>query len=219
MSFLDRRRAAVEDLLADVPDEVRPMTPRHLEVVPRPAQRAVPKLKKSTRARGVPRRHRRAQDLGLAPHPGRGRERHRALRVLRPGRQARLCHRPRLAVPSAWHPRGCHAEDPPAPLLGKRRLDRGLCPPLPRRGRLRKHQELQDRERPTRLDPCRRPREDRPHGLIAQAAANLRCLRAWAARTGDRTDPLTHLDPEDYGFEEIDPAAAPPASTGPPLAA
>ena len=55
--------------------------------------------------------------------------------------------------------------------------------------------------------------------VIAQAAANLRCLRAWAARTGDRTDLLTHLDPEDLGFEEIDPAAAPPASTGPPAAA
>ena len=55
--------------------------------------------------------------------------------------------------------------------------------------------------------------------VIAQAAANLRCLRAWAARTGDRTDPLTHLDPEDHGLEEIDPAAASPASTGLPLAA
>ena len=55
--------------------------------------------------------------------------------------------------------------------------------------------------------------------VIAQAAANLRCLQAWAARTGDRTDSLTHLDPEDDGFEEIDPAAAPPASTGPPAAA
>jgi hypothetical protein len=55
--------------------------------------------------------------------------------------------------------------------------------------------------------------------VIAQAAANLRCLRAWAARTGDRTDSLTHLDPEDYGFEEIDQATAPPASTGPPAAA
>jgi hypothetical protein len=55
--------------------------------------------------------------------------------------------------------------------------------------------------------------------VIAQAAANLRCLRAWAARTGDRTDSLTHLDPEDDGLEEIDPAAAPPASTGPPPAA
>ena len=52
--------------------------------------------------------------------------------------------------------------------------------------------------------------------VIAQAAANLRCLRAWAARTGDRTDPLTWADPEDHGFEEIDPAAVPPDSTGPP---
>ncbi len=55
--------------------------------------------------------------------------------------------------------------------------------------------------------------------VIAQVAANLRCLRAWAARTGDRTDSLTRLDPEDHGFEEIGPAAAPPASTGPPAAA
>ncbi len=55
--------------------------------------------------------------------------------------------------------------------------------------------------------------------VIAQAAANLRCLRVWAARTGDRTDFLTRPDPEDYGFEEIDPAAAPPASTGRPAAA
>ncbi|MDA8297564.1 MAG: hypothetical protein M0004_13445 [Actinomycetota bacterium] len=36
------------------------------------------------RARGVPRRDRRAQDLGVPPHPGCRRERHRALRVPRP---------------------------------------------------------------------------------------------------------------------------------------
>ncbi len=51
--------------------------------------------------------------------------------------------------------------------------------------------------------------------VIARAATNLRCLRAWAARTRDRSDPITHLDPEDDGFEEIDQATAPPARTGP----
>lgn len=53
---------------------------------------------------------------------------------------------------------------------------------------------------------------------VAQAAANLRCLRTWAERTGDRTDRLTWADPEDHGFEEIDPGSAIPA-TGPPQAA
>lgn len=52
--------------------------------------------------------------------------------------------------------------------------------------------------------------------VIAQAAANLRCLRVWAARTGDRTDPLTWDDPEDYGFEELDRSGQP--ATGPPAA-
>lgn len=55
--------------------------------------------------------------------------------------------------------------------------------------------------------------------VIAQAAANLRLLRAWAARTGDRTDPLTALDPEDHGFEEIEPAAGGTGATSPPAAA
>lgn len=41
--------------------------------------------------------------------------------------------------------------------------------------------------------------------VIAQVAANLRCLRQWAQRTGDRTDPLTWEDPEDHGFEELGP--------------
>ena len=53
---------------------------------------------------------------------------------------------------------------------------------------------------------------------VAQAAANLRCLRTWAERTGDRTDRLTWADPEDHGFEEIDPGSTNPA-TGPPRAA
>lgn len=53
---------------------------------------------------------------------------------------------------------------------------------------------------------------------VAQAAANLRCLRTWAERTGDRTDRLTWADLEDHGFKEIDPGTANPA-TGPPQAA
>ena len=56
--------------------------------------------------------------------------------------------------------------------------------------------------------------------VIAQAAANLRCLCGPGRRApGTAPTRLTHLDPEDYGLEEIDPAAAPPASTGPPAAA
>jgi hypothetical protein len=58
--------------------------------------------------------------------------------------------------------------------------------------------------------------------VVAQAAANLGCLRTWRTwrtwriwRTGDRTDRLTWADPEDHGFEEIDPGSANPA-TGPP---
>jgi hypothetical protein len=54
--------------------------------------------------------------------------------------------------------------------------------------------------------------------VVAQAAANLRCLRTWAERTGDRTDRLSWADPEDHGFEEIEPGGANPA-TGPPQAA
>lgn len=55
--------------------------------------------------------------------------------------------------------------------------------------------------------------------VIAQAAANLRLLRSWAQRTGDLTDPLTWPDPDDHGFEELDPAAGGVGSTSPPLAA
>lgn len=53
---------------------------------------------------------------------------------------------------------------------------------------------------------------------IAQVAANLRLLRGWAARTGDRTDALTALDPEDHGFEELEPGTGGPGITSPPLA-
>lgn len=49
----------------------------------------------------------------------------------------------------------------------------------------------------------------------AAVAMNLRLLRAWAQRTGDHTDPLTTPDPDDHGFEELEPAGGPPA-TGPP---
>lgn len=55
--------------------------------------------------------------------------------------------------------------------------------------------------------------------VIAQAAANLRLLRSWAQRTGDLTDPLTRPDPDDHGFEELDPATGGAGNTSPPLAA
>jgi hypothetical protein len=55
--------------------------------------------------------------------------------------------------------------------------------------------------------------------VIAQAAANLRLLRVWARRTGDYTDPLTMPDPEDHGFEEIDPTAGALGPNAPPVAA
>jgi hypothetical protein len=40
--------------------------------------------------------------------------------------------------------------------------------------------------------------------VIAQAAANLRLLRAWADRTGDHTDELTKPDPPSHGHEELE---------------
>lgn len=55
--------------------------------------------------------------------------------------------------------------------------------------------------------------------VMAQMATNVRLLRGWAERTGDRTDPVCRADPPDYGFEELGPEAAPPPATGPPLAA
>ena len=55
--------------------------------------------------------------------------------------------------------------------------------------------------------------------LVIAQAANLRLLRSWAKRTGDYTDPLTRPDPDDHGFEELDPTAGGVGATGPPLAA
>ena len=55
-------------------------------------------------------------------------------------------------------------------------------------------------------------------GCVA-AAANLRTLRAWAARTGDHTDPLTVIDPVSAGFEELEPDVGAAGILGPPLAA
>lgn len=54
---------------------------------------------------------------------------------------------------------------------------------------------------------------------VAVAAANLRLLRAWAAEAGDHTDPLTSLDPDYTGFEELTPVTGPATATGPPPAA
>ncbi len=55
-------------------------------------------------------------------------------------------------------------------------------------------------------------------GCVA-AAANLRTLRAWAARTGDHRDPLTVIDPVSAGFEELEPDCGATGIHGPPLAA
>jgi hypothetical protein len=55
-------------------------------------------------------------------------------------------------------------------------------------------------------------------GCVA-AAANLRTLRAWSARTGDHTDPLTAIDPVSAGFEELELDAGAAGILGPPLAA
>ena len=35
-------------------------------------------------------------------------------------------------------------------------------------------------------------------------AANIRLIRQWSRRTGDVTDPLSELMPENFGFEELD---------------
>ena len=58
-----------------------------------------------------------------------------------------------------------------------------------------------------------------PMLVCAVAAANLRLLRVWAARVGDFTDPLSVPDPEDDGFEELEPEVGAAGITGPPLAA
>ena len=55
----------------------------------------------------------------------------------------------------------------------------------------------------------------------AIAATNIKLLRAWSARTGDVTDPLCAPDPEDHGFEELQPelVASGTGNTSPPTAA
>lgn len=55
----------------------------------------------------------------------------------------------------------------------------------------------------------------------AIAAINIRLLRTWSARTGDITDPLCAPDPEDHGFEELQPdlIASGTGNTSPPTAA
>ncbi|MDX6244516.1 MAG: hypothetical protein QOE76_2239 [Frankiales bacterium] len=47
-------------------------------------------------------------------------------------------------------------------------------------------------------------------------AANLRLLRKWATRVGDHTDPLTTLDPEHPGFEELTQDTGATGILGPP---
>ena len=50
-------------------------------------------------------------------------------------------------------------------------------------------------------------------------ATNIRLLRKWADRTGDRTHPLTAVDPVDHGFEERDADGNPDLALAPPVAA
>lgn len=50
-------------------------------------------------------------------------------------------------------------------------------------------------------------------------AANLRLLRKWADRVGDHSDPVTAVDREDEGFEEIRTSTGGAGILGPPLAA
>jgi hypothetical protein len=53
----------------------------------------------------------------------------------------------------------------------------------------------------------------------AVVATNIRVLRTWADRTGDRSHPLCAVDPGTRGFEELDPAGNPDLATAPPDAA
>jgi len=53
----------------------------------------------------------------------------------------------------------------------------------------------------------------------AAVATNIRLLRKWAERTGDRTHPLAATDPEHHGFEELDPNGNPALALAPPEAA
>lgn len=53
----------------------------------------------------------------------------------------------------------------------------------------------------------------------AAVATNIRLLRKWADRTGDRTHPLCSVDPQHHGFEEIDADGNPDLALAPPAAA
>ncbi len=50
-------------------------------------------------------------------------------------------------------------------------------------------------------------------------ATNIRLLRKWAARTGDRTHDLCAVDPIDHGFEERGIDGNPDLALAPPVAA
>ena len=50
-------------------------------------------------------------------------------------------------------------------------------------------------------------------------ATNIRLLRKWAARTGDRVHALCAVDPVDHGFEERDADGNPDLALAPPVEA
>ncbi|MDA8288949.1 MAG: hypothetical protein M0014_10995 [Actinomycetota bacterium] len=232
-----------------------PMTPRHLEIIPRPAQLPVPKLKKnatpSERAEHAEKVHELeefraaiAERKTWAFRRTRGVDANDTERFECPAQAGeRICAN---CLVSQFLPPGTPRVDSPperdtAPKACKQRtigIPGDVMPKIRQRHSWGSDAWIAAYIRRSRVEGAfgtlkssktENVRRGWTHVvglvktglmvLIAQAAANLRCLRAWASRIGDRTDPLTHLDPEDYGFEEIDPAAAPPASTGPPAAA
>ncbi len=230
-----------------------PMTPRHLEVIPRPAQLSVPKLKKN------------ATPSERAEHAEKSRElaafraaiAERKTWAFRRTRGADANGTERFECPAQAGMRVCancpvsqfllpgtpKVENPPeqstAPQACRQRtigIPGDVMPKIRQRHYWGSDAWIAAYVRRCRVEGAfgnikssktENVRRGWTHvvGLVktglmvAQAAANLRCLRVWAARTGDRTDFLTRPDPEDDGFEEIDPAAAPPASTGRPAAA
>lgn len=131
------------------------------------------------------------------------------------------CDRPKVLHAAhrhhRWQP---DAQDPPAPVLGQPSLDHLLQPPdLHRRGV---------------FGDWRSPKTENVRrswtfivGIVktslmvacVTAAANLRLLRKWAVRVCDHTDPLTALDPDDPGFDELSPDAGGAGILWPPLAA
>jgi len=86
-------------------------------------------------------------------------------------------------------------------------VDRRVRAPQLRRGRLRQPEKLQAESVRRGWTHVVGIVETGLMLVIAQAAVNLRCLRVWAARTGDRTDPLTWDDPTG------NPSTGPPAAT------